>query len=152
VKSIAEGLFDLAQRIAAQTPEFQKRHGPGGNAGNGATNKFLKSLNGEVAKRWPTSVRSQEPVASGMKYSFDYFIPSERTAVEIALSIWNSVSEFEKDIFKAILAKDTGKPLRKLVLIGKDGSVRQQKRPGPSAIMAWVKRNRGIGVEVKELT
>ncbi len=87
-----------------------------------------------------------------MKYSFDFFIPSEDTVVEIALSLRNIVTEFEKDIFKCILANESGKPIKKLLLIGKDGSVKRQDGTGPRAIKSWVNRHCHIAVEVKELT
>jgi len=114
------------------------------------TNSWLRLIC-EVVKRFSTVCRLQEPVAPGVKYSFDYFIPSENTAVEIALSLRNIVTEFEKDIFKAILANKSGKGVKKLVLIGKDGSVKRQNGTGPNAIKRWVSENCGIEIQVKEL-
>lgn len=151
MKSIAEQIFDQAHQIAKRTLGFQERKGPGKNAGNGATNEFLRLLNQAVTGNWPSAVRQQEPVAPGLRYSFDYFIPLEETAVEIALSLRNIVTEFEKDIFKAILANEAGKRIKRLVLIGKVGSVKRQSQPGPSAIKAWVKQHCGVDVVVKEL-
>jgi hypothetical protein len=69
----------------------------------------------------PTACVQQERALTGAKYSFDFFIPSEQTAVDIALSLRNVVTEFEKDIFKAILAKDGGKELTRLIMVGKHG-------------------------------
>lgn len=152
MKPIAEHIFDLAQQIVARTPGFQDSKGPGNQAGNGVTNEFIRALDVAVSNNWPIAVRRQEPVAPGVKYSFDYFIPSEDTAVEIALSIRNIVTEFEKDIFKAILANESGKCVKKLVLIGKDGSVKRQNGTGPNAIKRWVSQNCGIEIQVKELT
>lgn len=151
MKRIADQIFDLAQQLASRTPGFQERVGPGKQAGNGVTNAFLNSPDTAVSDNWPTEVRRQEQVAPGVKYSFDYFIPSEETAVEIALSLRNIVTEFEKDIFKAILANEAGKKITKLVLIGKAGSVKRQSCTGPNAIKRWVEHNCGIVVQVKEL-
>ena len=148
---IAEELFALAQRVASETPGFQERLGPGRARGNGATNRYLAALNAAVTERWPTQCQLQESVANDLGYSFDYFIPQERTAVEIALSLRNIVTEYEKDVFKAILAKQHGKEITKLVLIGKAGSVGRQSQPGPLAIREWVRQNCGIEVEVKEI-
>ena len=141
----------MAQRIADRTPGFQERQGPGKRAGNGVTNEFLRALDIAVSNTWPTKVRRQEPVATGVKYSFDYFIHSEDTAVEIALSLRNVVTEFEKDIFKAILANQSGKRVKKLLLIGKGGSVKRQSKPGPNAIKAWVKRHCDTQIEVRDI-
>lgn len=151
--TIAQQIFDMAQELAWETPGFQTHRAPGNEAGNGMTKEFLQSLNDQVHGHWPKKVCLQEPIAEGVaRYSFDYFIPSEETAVEIALSIWHSPSEFEKDIFKAILAKNAGMRLRKLVLIGKKDSERCRNAPGPKAIRCWVWRKCGIEVEVKDLT
>jgi hypothetical protein len=151
MKAIAEHIFEMGQQIANRTPGFQKPMGPGKDAGNGVTNEFLRALDIAVSDNWPVKVRRQEPVAPGVKYTFDYFIPGEDTAVEIALSIRNIVTEFEKDIFKAILANESGKRVRRLVLIGKTGSVKRQNGTGPNAIKAWVKKNCDIQIDVMEL-
>jgi hypothetical protein len=150
--TIAQRIFDMAQELARETPGLHERIGPGEEAGNGVTTRFLESLNRTVTAECGDQVRLQERTVPNAKYSFDYFIPSEETAVEIALGIRNPVSEFEKDIFKAILAKDMGKPLRKLVLIGTEGAIKCRDAPGPTAISRWVKQKCGIEVEVKELT
>lgn len=151
MKTISDQIFDLAQQIAGQMEGFQERRGPGKAAGNGGTDDFLAALDRQVAAHFPAECRLQEPAAPGVRYSFDYFIPSEETAVEIALSLRNIVTEFEKDIFKAILANEAGKRVRKLVLIGKSGSIKRQNGTGPNAVKAWVKNKCGIEVEVREL-
>ena len=148
---IADELFHLAHDIACSTHGFLDRRGPGKDKGNGVTDAFLAELNQVVGARWPNACRQQEPVAPRMKYSFDFYIPSESTAVEIALSLRNIVTEFEKDIFKAILAKDGGKSLEKLILMGKRGAVKRFAGSGPSAIIAWVKRTQQIDVELRDL-
>ena len=148
---IADEIIDLAQGIAAKTPGFLDRKGPGKDKGNGATNAFLTELNSAVSERWPTACVQQDQSFSGAKYSFDFFIPSEQAAVEIALSLRNVVTEFEKDIFKAILAKDSGKGLRRLILVGKHGAVKRLAGAGPRAIIAWVERTQSIEVQVEDL-
>jgi hypothetical protein len=148
---IADDLFALAHEIACNTTGFLDRQGPGKDKGNGATNAYLAVLNQAALARWPDTCRQQEPVANGIGYSFDFYIPAEGTAVEVALSLRNVVTEFEKDIFKAILAKDGGKKLERLLLLGKHGAVLRCQGPGPQAIMAWVKRTQGITVEIKDL-
>ena len=148
---IADDLLDLAQIIACRTPGFLDRKGPGKDKGNGATDAFLTELNSAVSERWPTACVQQERAFPGAKYSFDFFIPSEQTAVEIALSLRNVVTEFEKDIFKAILAKDGGKEVKRLILVGKHGGVKRLAGAGPKAIIGWVARTQGIEVHIKDL-
>ena len=148
---IAEELIDLAQVIACRTPGFLDRKGPGKDKGNGATDAFLMELNCAVRERWPTACVQQERALTGAKYSFDFFIPSEQTAVEIALSLRNVVTEFEKDIFKAILAKDGGKEVKRLILVGKHGAIKRLSGAGPRAIIAWAARTQLIEVHIKDL-
>lgn len=149
--NLAEQLYIEAQKIADATPGFNKKLGPGNMAGNGATNAYLTTLNAVISDRWPTEIEQQVKIAPGVKYSFDFYIPSEKTAVEIALSLRNIVTEFEKDIFKAILADQAGNPVKKLVLIGKQGAVQRQNGTGPNAIKAWVCEKCGIEIEVRDL-
>jgi hypothetical protein len=61
------------------------------------------------------------------------------------------VTEFEKDIFKAILAKDGGKEVKRLILVGKHGGVKRLAGAGPKAIIGWVARTQGIEVHIKDL-
>jgi hypothetical protein len=151
MKTVAEQIFELAQQLAHRIPGFQTRRGPGKKAGNGVTSDFLRLLDNAVTDNLGSKVRQQEAVAPGVRYSFDYFIPSEDTAVEIALSLRNIVTEFEKDIFKAILANESGKRVKRLVLIGKEGSVKRQNGTGPKAIKAWVKKQCDTEIEAREL-
>lgn len=149
--TIAKQLFELAKEIAGAIPDFDKPKGPGKESGNGVTTQFLGSLNEKVLERWRDEVQVQTRAGSGTNYTFDFYIPSEETAVEIALSLHYSRTEFERDLFKAILAKDEGRPVRRLILIGKKESIKRQNEPGPRAIRNWVKRVCGIEVDVKEL-
>jgi hypothetical protein len=150
--SIADEIFDLAQSLAAEIPGFERRRGPGREAGDGMTQSFIRALDEQVSRRWPAAVDLQRSVANGVGYTFDYFIESEHTAVEIALSLRNPLSEFEKDVFKAILAKEAGLAVRRLVLIGRKGAEDRLKAPGPKAIISWLAQHRGIEVLVKDLT
>jgi plasmid stability protein len=59
--------------------------------------------------------------------------------------------EFEKDIFKAILAKEGGKEVKALILVGKHGAVKRLAGAGPRAIMVWVARTQGIEVRIRDL-
>ena len=151
---ISDQIFKIAQQIAHRTIGFHDRVGPGKDAGDGVTERFLIELTREVISQFTaTTCRIQRAGCTPCEvFLHDYFIPSEETAVEIALSLRNIVTEFEKDIFKAILANESGKRVSKLVLIGKDGSVKRQNGTGPNAIKAWVKQHCLIEIEVRELT
>ena len=48
---------------------------------------------------------SVKKACRGARYCFDFYFPDERTAVEIALGLHNPISEYERDIFKCLLAR-----------------------------------------------
>jgi hypothetical protein len=149
--SITDDLLKVIHQSAAAIPTFNDRLGPGVNAGNGATRKFVKTVNHAVSERWPEQVEIDRTALSGAKLDFDFYIPSEKTAVEIALSIRNPVSEYEKDIFKGLLARESGLPLERLILIGKSGSVKTRNMPGSKAIRDWAWDKHKLKVEVHEI-
>ena len=45
------------------------------------------------------------------RFRFDFFFPDEAVAVEFAFGLHNPNSEFERDIFKCLLAIDDGCPV-----------------------------------------
>src|SRR5271170_3120370 len=102
--SITDDLLKVIHQAAAGIPTFNDRLGPGVNAGNGATRNFVKTVNRAVTERWPDQVEIDRTALAGAKLNFNFYIRSEQTAIEIALSIRNPVSEYEKDIFKGLLA------------------------------------------------
>jgi len=120
-------------------------------AGDKACAAYLNKLNIRAEKRFGKQCCQQESVCDGTKLTFDFYFPDEKTAVEIALSLGNPQTEFERDIFKAILANDGGKPVAKLVLIGRSGSVKRHNRGDSLAIVKLVKAHHNIDVEVREL-
>jgi hypothetical protein len=148
---IVEDLLQIIHQSAAAIPTFNERLGPGADKGNGATRSFVRSINRVVAERWPDLVQINKAAIPGAKLDFDFYVQSEATAIEIALSIRNPVSEYEKDIFKALLAKESGLPLERLILIGKSGSVKTRNMPGSKAIREWVAGKHGITVEIREI-
>jgi hypothetical protein len=148
---ITDDLLKVIHQAAASIPTFNDRLGPGVNAGNGANRHFLKTVNGAVTERWPNQVEIDRTAISGAKLNFNFYIPSEQTAIEIALSIRNPVSEYEKDIFKGLMARDSGLPLERLILVGKSGSVKLRNSPGSKAIRDWAWEKHKLKVEVHEI-
>ena len=57
----------------------------------------------------------------------------------------------EKEVFKALLAKDAGKDIQHLILIGDPGSALLSEAPTPASVMQWVERRHQIRVQVWEL-
>jgi len=146
--SRVDRLFLLAQRIAEQTPGFFQTKGPG--AGDHAALEFMKNLR-EAAKGIFEEDLSEKRVSDDVSFSIDFYLPDEATAVEIALGLHNPLTEFERDIFKCLLARDAGCIIEHLLLISKPGGAARQAAPGPLAIASFVKRNFGLQIEIREL-
>ncbi len=71
--------------------------------------------------------------------------------MEFAFSLEKPISEFERDVFKRLLAQEAGHPVRKLLLVSKPGGEARTASPGPKAIKEWVLRKYGLQVDVREL-
>jgi hypothetical protein len=142
-------LFLLSQAIATTTPGFFDVKGPG--PGNLFSNDFMRLLRG-AAKRLFGSDCSEKRVCGGAKFALDFYFPDEATAVEVALGLRNPSSEFERDIFKCLLAAEEGSEVEKLVFITKPGGhLRCMQVPGASAIRGYVNNKFEIEIEIREL-
>ena len=128
-------LCALAQRIAEQMPDFFERKGPG--KGDHATAALVRSLH-EAARGLFGSDFSEKLACTSAGFRFDFFFPEEAVAVEFAFGLHNPNSEFERDIFKCMLAIEDGCSVKKLMLIGKPGAIARLSAPAPKAIVAFV--------------
>ena len=143
-----ERLCVLAQRIAEQTPDFFERKGPG--KGDHATAAFVRSLR-EAAQGLFGSDFSEKAACTSAGFRFDFFFPEECVAVEFAFGLHNPNSEFERDIFKCMLAIEDGCSVKRLMLIGKPGAIARLSAPAPKAIIAFVGKRFDLTVHVFEL-
>lgn len=143
-----ERLCVLAQRIVERTPDFFISKGPG--KGDHATAEFVRSLR-EGAQAMFGSDYSEKPACTSAGLRFDFFFPEEAVAVEFAFGLHNPNSEFERDIFKCLLAIDDGCSVKRLLLIGKPGAIARLSAPAPKAIIAFAKKRFDLTVEVFEL-
>ena len=71
--------------------------------------------------------------------------------IKIAENLASSTPEFHKDIFKALLAVDSGAEVRRLVFISKPGAIKRHSEPASMAITKWLKVNHGIEKTIFEL-
>jgi hypothetical protein len=143
-----ETLRSIAQQIAELTPEFFEVKGPG--KGDHASNQFMKELR-HIARLQFGSDLSEKKCIHAAKMAFDFYLEGESAAVEIALSLDKPISEYERDIFKCLLAKDEGLNVKRLVFISKPGALRKLSAPAPRAIAEYVKREHHIEVIIWEL-
>jgi hypothetical protein len=141
-------LVVLVQRIADLTPEFFEKKGPG--KGDHATNTFIRSLRQVAREQFGTDL-SEKPACRSAGLRFDFFFPEEAVAVEFAFGLHNPLSEFERDVFKCLLAIEDGCEVKKLILVGKPGAIAKLNSPASKAIMALVHKRFDLTVEVLEL-
>ncbi|MGA9450783.1 MAG: hypothetical protein WBW41_05490, partial [Verrucomicrobiia bacterium] len=86
------------------------------------------------------------------RQSVDFWLEDEQTILEAEFNLLSSPPVLEKEVFKALLAKDAGKDVRQLILIGDPGSVLLSQSPIPKSIINWVERRHQIRVQIWELT
>jgi hypothetical protein len=145
----AARLFVAAQKIAEQTPDFFKTKGPG--AGDHASLVFMAHLRKISKEIFGSKCISEHKVCEGTAFVVDFYFPDDATVVEIALSLDKPISEYERDIFKCLLARDKGCAVKKLLFIAKPGGHRKNNAPGPKAISRFVREKFGLEVEILEL-
>ncbi len=140
-------IFEIAQRVAKRFPEVSQ--------GSAITPRqraeFIRRLEKEVQKEL-RGVLIEEPLSSFSRATFNFYLPSTSTAVEIALPLWESDSEFERDLFKCLLASDEGKPVDRLVFIGCKGTKITSELPCRQAILRYVLDKYGLAVSMMELS
>jgi hypothetical protein len=144
----------LAQDLTAAYPNFFTIKGPG--VGDKETNSFISTLrksaeaalNGDHSEKAIFSTLL--PLDQSVSIRVDYWFPEEETILEIALGLRNPLSEFERDVLKAVTARDAGLQVSKLVLLAKPDALKRQSQPWYRHIRDWAK-GRGVEVLVFEL-
>jgi len=144
----AEKILSLAQAIADKRPNFFEKKGAG--KGDKDTNSFMAELRLRTQQALGGDF-SEKQICGNNNLSVDFFIPDENSIIEIALSLRNPNSEFERDILKAIMAKEQGEPVLNLVFLSKPGAIKRHQQPSSIAMKNWVLKNYGIEVEIREL-
>lgn len=142
-----ERLFEVAQGLIPRVPEFFQVLGPG--AGDRTTAAFMAALRQEAINVFGTDF-AEKRICGQCEFSVDFYFPDEGTIVEIAMGLRNSLSEYERDLFKALLAKAAGHRVDRIVFFAKPGALVRCGRPGPRAISDWLERTQSIRVELRE--
>ena len=146
--SMSNRLYEIADNLARSTPGFFDKKGPG--AGNRATNEFMNELGARAESEFGVDY-SEKHICGENSLAVDFYFPSEKAIVEIALGLRNPNTEFEKDILKVVMAISNGNPVSKLLFVSKPGAISKCHQPGRQAVTAWVEANSGITVQVLEL-
>lgn len=142
-----EKLREIIQRLADKKPQFFARKGAG--KGNIDTNAFVADLNKRAIDVFGKDY-SEQTICGDSNHAVDYYFEDEATIVEVALSLWTSNSEFEKDILKALMAQENY-PVDRLVLIGKQGSVAKCASPSRASIIDWAGRSHQLTIDVYDI-
>lgn len=142
-------LIELAQEIVVEDPDFFQTTGPG--EGNRRTNAFMRELQSRAEEAFNQDL-SEKRICGSTRLAVDFYFQEESTIVEVALSLRNSNTEFEKNILKALMAQKTGQAVNKLLFLSKPAAKRKHSQPSSRDVIKWVRRNHDIQVEIKELT
>lgn len=146
--SKADRIFQLAQEVTATYDLLNARRS---GSGDSFTREVIDHLKFMVIEELGPGVVNQY-LSKANRQSVDFWIEDEQTIVEMEYSMWSSDPLLEKEVFKALLAKDAGKDVRHLILIGDPGSVRRWQTPTPQSVVDWVERHQHIRVQIWELT
>ncbi|PYS45406.1 MAG: hypothetical protein DMF71_00165 [Acidobacteria bacterium] len=143
-----EKIFILAQTLADERPYFFDIKGP--SLGDHDTSSFMKELRSRALRAFNEDY-AEKKICGENNLCVDYYFRDEATIIEVALGLRNPTSEYERDILKAIMAKNSGFPVRHLLFISKPGALKRLAQPGAGAIAAWAAEEQGIKIEVREI-
>ena len=147
MSNYADKLVHLARSLAGADADFQVKRGPGD--GDRATAAFLAQLQRLAFTEFGFECWEKK-ICGATAYSVDFYFPDEATIVEVALGLPNPSSEFEKDIFKAIIAKDYCS-VDRLVLISRAGGEKKCRQPGRNSLREWASDKHRLKIEVCDL-
>ena|SRR6266404_87297 len=144
----AEKIYILAQALADERPYFFDIKGP--SLGDHDTSSFMKELRSRALRAFNQDY-AEKKICGENNLCVDYYLRDEETIIEVALGLRNPTSEYERDILKVIMAKDSDHAVSHLLFISKPGGRKRLAQPGAAAIAAWADRSHGIKVEIREL-
>ena len=143
----AHRIFQLAQEGADAYRMFKLRRA---GAGTPFVNEVINHLKLLVTQEFGSNVVSQF-LTMANRQAVDFWLEDEHTIVEIEFNILTLPPVLEKEVFKALLAKDAGNDVRQLILIGDPGAAFLSRAPTPASIIEWVQRHHQIRVEIWDL-
>ena len=143
----AERIFRLAQEGADAYRMYALRRA---GAATPFVNEVINHLKFLAAREFGAEIVNQSLNQASLQI-VDFWLKDEHTIMEMEFNILSTPPVLEKEVFKALLAKDAGKDVRQLILIGDPGSVELLQAPTAAAIMNWVERHHQIRVQVWEL-
>ena len=146
--SKAAQLVEIAKQLATSRNGFVESLGPG--MGNRRTNAFVSELREKALARFGLD-HSEVRFCKDNSSRFDFYFRDEQTIVEIALGLPNPNTEFEKDLLKALVARDHDHPVARLVFVSRQGAIKKCEQPARAAMIAWALKHHQLTVEIVEL-
>ncbi|MCO5759969.1 MAG: hypothetical protein NHG36_00455 [Chromatiaceae bacterium] len=119
-------------------------------AGTPFVNEVINHLKFLVDQEFGSGVVNQF-LSKANRQTVDFWLEDEHTIVEMEFNILTLPPVLEKEVFKALLAKDAGNDVRQLVLIGDPGAALLSHAPTPASIIEWVERQHQIRVQIWDL-
>jgi len=145
--SKAERIFQLAQEGADTYRMFKLRRA---GAGTLFVNEVINHLKFLVTQEFGSDVVNQF-LSAANRQAVDFWLEDEHTIMEMEFNILTLPPVLEKEVFKALLAKDSGKDVRQLILIGDPSAALLSHAPTPASIIEWVERQHQIRVQIWDL-
>jgi len=143
----AKRILQLAQENADAYDIFDAKRAGSGDQYMREVVDHLKFL---AMEEWGPKVVNQF-LSKENPQSVDFWLEDEYAIIAVDFNRFTSSALLEREAFKALLAKDAGKSVEHLILIGDPGSVRRHQVPTARSIMAWMERHHQIRVQVWEL-
>jgi len=119
----------------------------------------LNALQQRLNAVWPDMFEREKAFDLAMpRCAFDFYCGTQEMAIEIALSSHDSNTEYFKDIWKAILARQEGSlaHVDQLLIIGKHrighpGFVHRHEEPFPNSILNYAQNDLGLTIHLREI-
>ena len=144
---MTDTIIRIAQELAANWPRFLERLGPG--HGDRATEAYMNELRNRALREFNDNFAERRIMGdNGLRV--DFYFPEERTVVEVAMGLRNSNSEFERDLFKALIAGE--ELVQRLVFLTKPGGIARTNSPSARAIINWALVTHNLQIEVIEFS
>lgn len=141
-------LIDFVCNHSTTIADFQDVKGPGN--GDRATRAFILAIGKWAGQEFGDGVAEQN-LCGDTRFAVDFYFREEATIVEVALGLPNPLSEFEKDILKALVARDHEHPADRLVLVSRPGGKKKCRQPGRAAVIDWARRTHSLDIVVIDL-
>ena len=135
-----------ANHIAQENPELLTR---GGKSKQEGADAFMRKLRAASRRGFGVACKDEEPAVNGTKMRFDFYVPSEGSAVEFALG--ERVRQFEKDLWKVLLAQRANPEIRALVVVVRRGKRAQVFGPARQEIIGLAQEKFKMTVEIRDL-